>query len=79
MHRRWSRIGSVVVALLLAGGVLLLPGGTAKAGSKDGIHKGIVKAEPNGKKDSLGLLCKFELSYALWTLLDEPVEDYLFK
>lgn len=45
----------------------------------DKIHKGVLSANPDGKRDPLGLLCKFDLSYALWTLLGEPIEDYKFK
>jgi hypothetical protein len=42
------------------------------------IHKGsIVAGAPRG--DPLGLIGAYQLDYALWVLLDEPVEDYLFR
>jgi hypothetical protein len=44
-----------------------------------GIHKGLAHAEPGGKADALNLMCEIDLSYALWTLLNEPVQDFLFK
>lgn len=44
-----------------------------------GIHKGVVTFAPNGVGDPHKRICQIQLSYGLWTLLEEPVEDYLFK
>ena len=45
---------------------------------ENGIHKGSM-VQGAARMDPLGLIGAYQLDYALWTLLGEPVEDYLFR
>jgi hypothetical protein len=52
--------------------------GRSAAKVVSGIHKGsLIGVHTPG--DPLGMMGAFQLDYALWTLLAEPVEDYLFR
>lgn len=79
MSVSFARVASLVGVVALCFAASPLAAQPKRVSNQNGIHKGLISASPNGAGDSLGLMCQLDLSYALWTLLGEPVQDFLFR